>query len=98
MISKLESAGLKFVEIEKLNYNSLIKDCKFVLSGSFVNFSRNELKRIIILNGGKVSSSISKTTDFLLAGKNMGPTKKIKAKDLKIKIISEIEFQKMLSS
>jgi len=98
LISKLESAGLKFVEIEKLNYNSLIKDCKFVLSGSFVNFSRNELKRIIILNGGKVSSSISKTTDFLLAGKNMGPTKKIKAKDLKIKIISEIEFQKMLSS
>ena len=50
---------------------------------------REEIKKLIELNGGKVSSSISKNTSFILAGENMGPSKKQKAEELEVKIISE---------
>jgi DNA ligase (NAD+) len=67
-----------------------------VVSGIFEKYSRDELKKLIEINGGKVSSSISKNTSFILAGSNMGPSKKQKAEALDIKIIKEEEFIKII--
>lgn len=69
-----------------------LKDKAVVISGVFEKFSRKELKDIIDKAGGKASSSISKNTSFVLAGDKMGPSKKEKAEELNIEIISEAEF------
>jgi len=68
----------------------------FVISGVFEKVSRNELKKMIEDNGGKVSGSISSKTSFVVAGDNMGPSKKEKAESLGIPIISEDEFLGMV--
>ena len=68
----------------------------FVVSGVFTRMSRNELKKSIEDNGGKVSSSISKKTNYIIAGDNMGPSKKVKAEELGIPIISEDDYLNML--
>ena len=93
LINNLISKKLKF-EIDKklVNVSNKLKGEKIVISGIFERFSRNELKKIIEEHGGKNSSSISKNTTFVIAGKNMGPSKKNKAKDLSIKILTEEEF------
>ena len=65
---------------------------KIVISGVFAKFSRVELKRMIEEHGGKNVSSISKNTTFVLSGKDMGPSKKKKAKDFGIPLLTEIEF------
>ena len=69
----------------------------FVVSGVFHQMSRNELKKAIEDNGGKVSSSISKKTSFIVAGDNMGPSKLAKAESLGIPIITEQYFIDMIS-
>jgi len=66
-----------------------------VISGVFSKHSRDEYKEIIERNGGRNSSSISGSTSFILAGDNMGPSKREKAEKLGIKIISEDEFLNM---
>ncbi len=68
----------------------------FVVSGVFQVFSRNELKKSIEDNGGKVTGSISKKTNYVIAGDNMGPSKKIKAEQLGIPVISEQDYLEML--
>ena len=68
-----------------------------VVSGVFSVYSRNELKKMIEKHGGKNVSSISKKTTFVLAGENMGPSKKEKAEDLGIPLISEEEFINKIS-
>ncbi|MDC9722623.1 MAG: NAD-dependent DNA ligase LigA [Urechidicola sp.] len=68
----------------------------FVVSGVFEKVSRNELKKLIEDNGGKVSSSISKKTSYVVAGDKMGPSKRTKAESLGVAIISEDEFLEML--
>ena len=68
----------------------------FVVSGVFELYSRDELKKAIEDNGGKVGSSISAKTDFIIAGDNMGPAKLEKANQLKIAIISEVDFKLMV--
>ena len=67
----------------------------FVLSGSLENYTREEASKIILENGGKVSSSISKNTDFLLLGENPGSKLK-KAQNLKVKILTEKKFMEMI--
>jgi BRCT domain type II-containing protein len=69
----------------------------FVVSGVFEKFSRDDLKKAIEENGGKVGSSISAKTDFVIAGENMGPAKLEKASQLKISIISEDDFISLIS-
>jgi len=93
LINNLISKNLKF-EIDKklVNVSNKLKGENIVISGIFEKFSRNELKKIIEEHGGKNSSSISKNTTFVIAGKNMGPSKKNKANDLSIKILTEEEF------
>ncbi len=67
-----------------------------MVSGVFAKFSRNELKQSIEDNGGKVSSSISSKTDYLIAGDKMGPAKRTKAEKLGVPIISEDEYIEMI--
>jgi len=70
----------------------------FVISGVFSSLSRDEIKTLVEDHGGKVSSSLSSKTSFLLAGYNMGPKKRIKANDLGIVIIDETTFLSMISA
>jgi DNA ligase (NAD+) len=73
-----------------------LKDKKFVVSGVFEKFSREELKISIENNGGIVSGSISKNTDFVIAGDKMGPEKKKKAESLGVTILSEEDYIAMI--
>ena len=69
----------------------------FVISGVFSQYSREELKELILQNGGNNSGSISAKTDYILAGENMGPSKYQKAQELGIPLISEEQFLSMIS-
>jgi DNA ligase (NAD+) len=73
-----------------------LKGKTFVVSGVFELYTRDELKKAIEDNGGKVGSSISAKTNFVIAGDNMGPAKLEKANQLKIAIISEVDFKSMV--
>jgi DNA ligase (NAD+) len=99
IIQRLQQAGLQFSISEDQLQGSTekLKDLTFVISGVFTGHSRDQLKELIELNGGKVSGSISKKTSFLLAGENMGPEKLKKAQSLDVKMISEQDFEKMIS-
>lgn len=94
IIERLKSYGIQFEIIEKINPNATEKFIgkTFVVSGVFTTFSRDELKKTIEDNGGKVGSSISAKTDFVVAGDNMGPAKLEKANKLNIPILSEEDF------
>lgn len=97
IIQKLESAGLKMqIEEEDLPAGGILEGIGFVISGTFEKFSRDELKNMITKNGGKNLSAVSSNTAYLIAGENMGPSKRKKAMDLGIKIISEDDFLNML--
>jgi len=97
-IDRLKSYGLQFSlsEAQLENQTELLKGNTFVISGVFETISRNDLKKLIEDNGGKVSSSISSKTSFLVAGDNMGPSKRTKAEGLGVPIISEQEFLEKL--
>lgn len=98
LVCKLKEAGLQF-ENEKNNTvaSNKLEGLSFVISGTFSNHSRDELKSLIEQNGGKNVGSISSKTNYVLAGENMGPAKLDKAKKLGIKIISEDEFIAMIT-
>ncbi|MBQ3929399.1 MAG: NAD-dependent DNA ligase LigA, partial [Paludibacteraceae bacterium] len=98
LIEKLKAYGLKMeVDLSKKGNSSNILGGKtFVVSGVFENFSRDSIKETIELNGGKISSSISSKTDYVVAGENMGPAKKEKAEKLGVPVIDEMTFIKML--
>ena len=98
IVLKLKSLGLQFeIEESYKNISSVLSGKSFVVSGVFKNFSRDELKKNIESNGGRISSSISSKTNYLVAGDNMGPKKKEKAEKLDIKIISENELSNLIS-
>ena len=98
IISRLRQYGVQFeVSADKLeNQTDLLKGQTFVVSGVFENLSRDELKKLIEDNGGKVGSSISSKTSYLVAGDKMGPSKRTKAESLGVPIISETDFLNML--
>lgn len=97
-INRLRKAGVQFestaTEPEKVS--DALGGKSFVVSGTFRNYERDEIKDVILANGGRVLSGVSAKLDYLVAGENMGPSKREKAEKLKVKIISEDEFQKML--
>ncbi|MFP5471184.1 MAG: NAD-dependent DNA ligase LigA [Bacteroidia bacterium] len=97
IIEKLIAAGLNFELKETEQTKDTLKGKTFVVSGVFETFSRDELKDSIEKNGGKVVSSISKKTDFVIAGENMGPSKLQKAQELGVKIISEHDYKNMIT-
>lgn len=94
IIERLNATGVQFELIEVYNPNAteVLKDKTLVVSGVFEQFSRDELKQLIEDNAGKVGSSITSKTDWVIAGANMGPAKLEKAKQLQIPILSEQEF------
>lgn len=97
IIDRLKKAGLQFEMQEQEGSSDKLSGASIVVSGVFNAFSRDELKQLIELNGGKVSSSISAKTTYLVAGDKMGPSKLKKATDLGVTIISEDDFIKMIN-
>jgi DNA ligase (NAD+) len=81
---------------ETAQSSNLFEGKTLVVSGVFTQFSRDELKYTIESHGGKVGSSISSKTDFVIAGENMGLAKLEKAQKLNVKILSEMEFIEMI--
>lgn len=98
IVERLRAAGLQMAisSDAKAMMSDKLAGKSIVISGVFQHHSRDEYKKLIEQNGGKNVSSISKKTDFVFAGENMGPSKLQKAQDLGIKIINEEEFLKMI--
>ena len=97
LIRRLSEHGLQMeAEIKEQSGPQLLLGSNFVVSGVFSQFSRDELKSLIEANGGKILSSVSKNTTYLVAGEKMGPSKLEKAERLGVKIISEDEFISMI--
>jgi DNA ligase (NAD+) len=100
LIERLKKAGLQFSMSEKdmPTAGENLKGLTFVISGTFSDHSRDELKDLIIMHGGKNASSVSSATNVLLAGDNPGPAKLDKARSLNIPIISEKDFMEMIKN
>ena len=97
MIKRLKSVGIRFSEMsEPTLTGNLLKGKIIVISGVFKEHSREEYKELIEKNGGKNSTSVSGNTSFILAGDDMGQSKKEKADELGIPMISESEFLKII--
>lgn len=99
MVEQLKEAGLHMevsASAAPKKLSNKLEGLSFVVSGVFVNFSRDGIKDVIEQNGGKNQSGVSAKTNFLLAGDEAGPSKLEKAKKLHVRIIDEKEFQKML--
>ncbi|RZJ28566.1 MAG: NAD-dependent DNA ligase LigA, partial [Flavobacterium sp.] len=99
IVERLKSCGvqLEIKEIFNPDATDKLAGRTFVVSGVFEKFSRDELKKAIEDNGGKIGSSISAKTDYVVAGENMGPAKLEKAVKLNVTIISESEFINMIA-
>lgn len=91
IIAKLERAGVKLEEEQKVEVSNTLKGLTFAVTGVLKNFTRNEIEEFIISHGGKVTESVSKNTDYLIVGENPG-SKLSKAQQLGVKILSEEEF------
>ena len=97
IIDRLKHYGVQLESGEEdVLLSEKLKGKIFVVSGVFEIYSRDELKKAIEDNGGKLGSSISSKTDYVIAGDNMGPSKLEKANQLKIAIISETDFKNMI--
>ena len=98
LVERLRSYGLRFsLSAEQLmGQTDLLQGQTFVVSGVFETLERDDLKKLIEDNGGKVVSSVSSKTTYLVAGANMGPSKKTKAESLGIPMITEQEFLQLL--
>ncbi len=98
VVERLRAAGLMMSQPEESGEGrtNLLEGKSFVISGTFSHHSRDEYKELIERNGGKNVGSISKKTDYVFAGENMGPAKKEKAASLGIPVISEDDFLAMI--
>lgn len=97
-IERLKKAGLQFASDAKEpeKESDVLQNKSFVISGTFVNYEREQLQELIIKNGGRILSGVSGKLDYLVAGDNMGPSKREKAEKLGVRIISEAEIEKLL--
>lgn len=100
LINRLKEYGLQFELLAEATagQTDTLKGKTFVVSGVFSLYSRDELKALIEQHGGKVGSSISSKTDYVIAGDKMGPSKREKAESLGVKIIDEVAFQSLIIS
>jgi len=98
-IDRLKKAGLQFESTAKepVKESDVLNNKSFVISGVFQKYEREQLQEIILKNGGRVLSAVSGKLDYLLAGDNMGPSKREKAEKLGVNIISEQDFEKLLN-
>ena len=97
LITKLKSAGLMFIDNSKSDISYSLSNLTFVISGVFEMHSREEIKNLIEINGGKISSSVSSKTNYLVAGNNLGPAKYAKANNLGVPIINEVSLIDLIS-
>lgn len=99
LIQRLHDYGLQLSlsESETASHGNALKGLTFVISGVFEKNSREELKELIVQNGGKNTGSVSGKTSYLLAGENPGPEKIKKAQQHGVKIITEEQFLQMLN-
>ena len=98
LIADLQEIGLQMEVDDQMQQagSEVLKGKTIVISGTFTAFSRDELKNMIELHGGKNTGSISKNTSFIVAGENMGPAKKEKADALGVPMLSEQEFIELI--
>jgi len=99
-VSRLKASGLQMESDQKqpeLASNKL-SEKSFVISGTYENYERDQLKNIILENGGRILSGVSAKLDYLLAGENVGPSKLEKAEKLRVKILSIEQFEAMLKN
>lgn len=99
-VERLRKAGLSFESDlkEPEKESDVLTGKSFVISGVFEKYERDELQEIILKNGGRILSGVSGKLDYLVAGDNMGPSKREKAEKLGVKIISEKEFEALLNN
>lgn len=97
LIARLKDLGLQFEIKQSQKTSEKLSGLAFVVSGTFTNFSREELKKIIEENSGKVLSGVSSKTDYLICGENIGPQKKKQAEKLGVKMIEEQDFIEKLN-
>lgn len=97
MLARLRQAGIQLESVAREFVSDQLDGFSFVISGTFERHSRDELKELIELHGGRNLAAVSSNTDFLLAGDRIGPSKLAKAKKLGIAIIDEAEFERMIS-
>lgn len=98
IIEKLSKGGLNFKNDENNNKSKILNGKSVVISGTFETLSREKIKQLVIENGGKLSSVVNSKTKFMIGGESIGPSKKQKVENLKIPIISEKDFLKMLDT
>ena len=100
IITRLQAAGVQLEDVRsqtsEVSLPQVLEGKTIVISGTFSEHSRDEYKQMIEDYGGKNSGSVSKKTDFILAGENMGPAKLDKARELGVKLVSEEEFLAMI--
>lgn len=97
VVERLKAAGLQLEFAAAEGGSETLQGLSIVISGVFERHSRDELKKLIELHGGKNVGSISKKTSYILAGEGLGPSKKKKAEDLGIPLLTEDEFEKMIT-
>lgn len=97
ILDRLEKAGVNFASLETNSVeDASLTGLTFVITGTLPSMGRSEMEELIKRHGGKVSSSVSKKTSYLVAGENAG-SKLTKANDLGVKVISEAELLEMIS-
>jgi DNA ligase (NAD+) len=98
LIERLKSAGIRFQTENTAGkrISDALSGKSFVISGTFLTHTRDEIKDLIVLHGGKNLSAVTSSTHYIIAGKDMGPGKREKAAKLGIPIITEEEFMKMI--
>jgi DNA ligase (NAD+) len=98
-IERLKKSGLQFESTSKEpeKVSESLNNLSFVISGVFENYEREQLQDLVIAHGGKILSGVSGKLNYLLAGENMGPSKREKAEKLGVNIISIKDFEKMIS-
>lgn len=98
ILTRLEQAGVNFEAANEVSgTDAVLSGLTFVLTGTLPSMGRSQMEELIRKNGGKVSGSVSKKTDYVIAGENAG-SKLVKAQQLGVKIISEDEFFKLIES
>lgn len=96
IVERLRSFGLQFQNQVQEGATDRLAGLNFVISGTFVHHSRDQLKELIERHGGRNLSGVSSNVNYLLAGQNIGPAKLAKASKLGVKMINEDEFMRML--
>lgn len=98
VLERLGTAGLQFERKTSEDTPGTLDGLRFVVSGTFDSYGRDQLKDLIEAHGGKNLSAVSANVDYLVAGSNMGPAKRSKAQKLGIRIITEEQFTGLMNT